>query len=86
MPSVRKSSLEKVFNFLVAASRIHFEFLSWEMIEFARVSFIIVRTLPESTRVFGSVLPNATGRLIDSIEAVGSTEDTDATQLSSSDE
>ena len=56
------------------------------MIEFARVSFFIVRTLPESTRVFASVLPNATGRFIDSIEAVGSNEDTDATQLSSSDE
>ena len=61
------SSIEKVFNFLGAAFCIHFELLSWEMIETARVSFIIVQTLLESTRTSASVFPNTTGRLIVSI-------------------
>ena len=52
----------------------------------ARVSLIIVPTLPESTKTFVAVFPNTTGRLIDSIGAVESAEDTDATQLSSFDE
>ena len=80
------SSLEKVFNCLGAASRIHFEFESWKMIEFATVSFIMVQTLPESTKSFVVVFPITTGRLIASIRFVESAEDTEATQLSSSDE
>ena len=80
------SSIEKVFNFLGAALRIHFELLSWEMIESARVSFIVVQTLLESTRTPASVFPNTTGRLIDSIGVVGSAENADATQFSSLDE
>ena len=56
------------------------------MIEFARLSFIIVLTLPESTKTFVAVFPNTTGRLIDSLGIVESAEGTDATQLSSSDE
>ena len=80
-------SLEKVFNCLGFGSRIHFEFGSWEMIESASDSFIIVHTpLPESTRTFVAVFPNTTGRLTASTEVVKSTEDTEATQLSSSDE
>ena len=76
------SSLEKVFNCLGTASRIHFEFQSWEMMEFASVLFNIVQTLPESTKTFVGVFPNTTGRLFASIEVVESVEDTDATQLS----
>ena len=80
------SSLEKIFNCLGAASRIHFEFGSWEIIELSRVSIIIVQKLPKSIKTFVAVFPNTTGRLIDPIEVVESAEDTDATQLSSSDE
>ena len=80
------SSLEKVFNCLGASSRVHFEFVSWEKIEFARVSFILVQTLPEYNKTFVAVFPNTTGMLIDSIRVVESAEDTAATQLSSSDE
>ena len=79
-------SLEKVFNCSGFASRIHFEFRSWEMIESANDSFISVYTLPESTRTFVAVFPNTTGRLIASTEVVESAEDIEATQLSSSDE
>ena len=78
-------SLEKVFNCLGAASQIHFEIVSWEIIEFARVSFIIVQMPPKSTNLFVAVFPNTTGRLIDSIRVVESAEDTAATELSSSD-
>ena len=80
------SSLEKVCNCLGTASHIHFEFESWEMMEFASVSFIIVQTLPESTKTLVAVFPSTTGRLIASEEVVSSVEDTDATQLSSSEE
>ena len=80
------SSLEKVFNCLGAASRIHFKFGSWEMIEFASVSFVMVQKLPESIKTFVAVFPNTTGRLSASIGVVESTEDTEATQLSSSDD
>ena len=80
------SSLEKVFYCLGAAPGNHIEFLSREMIKFARVSIIIVQMLPESTRTFAAVFPNTTVRIIDSVGVVGSSEDTDATQLSSSDE
>ena len=80
------SSLEKVVNCFGTASRIHIKFGSWQMMEFARVSFIIVQTLPESTKTFIAVFPNTTGRLINSIGVVESAEDTDALQLSSSDE
>ena len=80
------SSLEKVFNCLGAALRIHVELESWEMMEFASVSFKIVQTLPKSNKTFVAVFPNSTGRLIASIGVVESAEDTDATQLSASDE
>ena len=80
------SSLEKVFNCLEAASRIHLEFGSWEMIEFAMVSFIIVQPLPESIKTSVAVFPNSTGKLNHSKGVVESAEDTDATHLSSSDE
>ena len=66
--------------------RIHFKFGSWEMIEFANDSFIIVHTLPESTKTFVAVFPSTTGRLTASTEVVKSAEDTEATQLSSTDE
>ena len=56
------------------------------MIEFAIDSFIIVHTLPESTRTFVAVFPSTTGRLIASTEVVNSVKDIEATQLSSSDE
>ena len=79
-------SLEKIFNCLGFASRIHFELGSWEVIESANDSLIIVHTLPESTRTFVAVFPNTTGRLTASTEVVKSAEDTEATQLSSSDE
>ena len=79
-------SLEKVFNCLGFASRIHFEFGSSEMIESANDLFIIIYTLSESTRTFVAVFPNTTGRLTASTEVVKSAEDTEATQLSSSDE
>ena len=79
------SVLEKTFNCLGAASRIHSEFESWEKIEYASVSFIIVQTLPESTKILIAVFPSTTGRLIASIGVLGSAEDTDATQLLSSD-
>ena len=80
------SSLEKVFNCLGTASRIHFEFESWEIMGFASVSFIIVQTLTESTKTFVAVFPSTTGRLIASIEVAESAEDTDPTQLSSSED
>ena len=80
------NGLVRVFNCLGFASRIRFEFRSWEMIESANDSFIIVHTLPESTRTFVAVFPNTTGRLIASTEVVESAEDTEATQISSSDE
>ena len=79
------SSLKKVFNCLGAASRILNLDLG-EMIDFARVSFFIVQTLSKSNKTFVAVFPNSTGRLIDSIGVVESAEDTDATQLSSSDD
>ena len=56
------------------------------MMEFAKDSFIIVHTLPESTKTFVDVLPKITGRWIASTEVVESVEDTTATQLSSSEE
>ena len=56
------------------------------MMEFAKDSFIIVHTLPESTKTFADVLPKVTGRLIASTEVVESVEDTTATQLSSSED
>ena len=56
------------------------------MIESANDSFIIVHTLPESTTTFVAVLPNTTGKLTASTEVIKSAEDTEATQLSSSDE
>ena len=80
------SSLDKVFNCLGTALRIHVKFESWEKMEFASVSFFIVQTLPESTKTFVAVFPNTTGRLIASIEVEESAEDTEATQLSSSEE
>ena len=56
------------------------------MIEFASVSFIMVQTMPESTKTFVAVFSNTTGRWIVSIRVVESAEDTEATQISSSDE
>ena len=79
-------SIEKVFSCLGFASLIHFEIGSWKMIEFANDSFIILHTLPESTRTFVAVFPITTGKLTASTENVKSDEDTEATQLSSSDE
>ena len=71
---------------LLGSRLAYFEFGSWEMIDFARVSNIIVQTLSQSTKTFFAVFPNTTGRLIDSIGVGESAEDNDATQLSSSDD
>ena len=84
VPSVWISSSEKVFNCLGATSRIHFEFGKlWNLPAFHLLS---CKRYPNPQKHLLLYFRIPQERLIASIRVVESTEDTEATQLSSSDE